>query len=428
MNRRRTLIAALALLLTATVASVPGVSTARVAKSPVHMDDLVRLNQIQTIGSHNSYHLLPGPEEQELLRTLAPAEAASMQYEHRSLPVQFASQKVRQIELDVFVDDAGGKYTNPLLRTVAGQGPHRPEVMDQPGLKVFHVQDVDYASTCLTLESCLQEVRGWSQANPSHVPLAILLELKDTTLDFGGFDFEVPDPFDAAAMDEVDRVIRTVFPDDHLITPDDVRGGHDTLEDAVLTGEAWPTLAESRGKVLFLMDNGGGYRDTYIAGHPNLEGRPMFTNSFPGQPDAAFIKMNDPFDTDLIAERVRAGYLVRTRADGDTVEARRNDTAKRDAALVSGAQWVSTDYPMPGMAIGFDSTYVAQIPGGHVARCNPVNAPEDCVSDHLDTIFTPEEEPAGPPADPPGDLPTDPPAPVPSRPAAPVAVAPSYTG
>jgi hypothetical protein len=38
----------------------------------------------------------------------------------------------------------------------------------------------------------------------------------------------------------------------------------------------------------------------------------------------------------------------------------------RDAALASGAQWVSTDWPAPGMATRFDgSPSVAQIPGEH---------------------------------------------------------------
>ncbi len=88
---------------------------------------------------------------------------------------------MRQIELDVFRDDAGGKYANPLLRQVTGGGPHDP-VMQQPGTKVLHVQDVDYRSTCLTLEACLSSVVDFSQAHPNHVPIAILIELKDTPL------------------------------------------------------------------------------------------------------------------------------------------------------------------------------------------------------------------------------------------------------
>ena len=73
-------------------------------------------------------------------------------------------------------------------------------------------------------------------------------------------------------MDALDAEIRSVVGPDDMITPDDVRGDAATLEQGVLdTG--WPTLGESRGKVMFLMDNGGGYRTDYLAGHPTLEDR-----------------------------------------------------------------------------------------------------------------------------------------------------------
>ena len=94
------------------------------------------------------------------------------------------------------------------------------------------------------------------------------------------------------------------------------------------------------------MDNGDPYRSRYLAGHPSLRGRVLFTNSEPGQPDAAFLKRNDAIaDFADIQALVEQGYVVRTRADADTVEARTDDPTVRRAALRSGAQWVSTDYP-----------------------------------------------------------------------------------
>ena len=81
---------------------------------------------------------------------------------------------------------------------------------------------------------------------------------------------------------------------------------------------------------------------------------------------------------------MRRGYLVRTRADADTVEARTGDTTRRDAALASGAQWVSTDYPAPGTADRFGTDYVVSLPGDAIVRCNPVSAPGGTVT----LIFT----------------------------------------
>ena len=91
-------------------------------------------------------------------------------------------------------------------------------------------------------------------------------------------------PWDGAALDTLDREIRSVFRPDELITPDDVRRRSLTLEQSVLR-RGWPTLRRARGRVAFLMDNGpGAISAAYTAGRPNLEGRVLFTNGQPGAP------------------------------------------------------------------------------------------------------------------------------------------------
>jgi hypothetical protein len=413
----------------AVVAALVAAGSAPLAPAPASasIDDDVRINEVQVVGTHNSYKRWLAPAEETVLRSFIGDGVNLMQYQHEPLDVQFQSQKVRQIELDVFADGSGGLYADPLLRAAAGVGPYDP-AMAAPGTKVLHIQDVDYRSTCLTMVACLATIEAWSDANPSHLPIAVLVELKDDPLSFGEFTFTTPEPWTAAAMDALDAEIRSVVGPDDVITPDDVRGGAATLEEAVLS-TGWPTLGEARGKLMFLMDNGGSYRTRYLDGHPSLAGRVMFTNSQPGEPDAAFVKRNDPFSSD-ITDLVAAGYVVRTRSDSDTTEARERNTGPRDAALASGAQWVSTDYPVPGLWLGFESDFVVEIPGGTVARCNPVNAPASCESALLDTIFTPVAPPP----------PTTPSAPTTSTtvpptgrepdaaPAVPVAGAPSYTG
>jgi hypothetical protein len=149
----------------------------------------------------------------------------------------------------------------------------------------------------------------------------------------------------------------------------------------------WPLLRDSRGRVLFLLDDDPGpIRDAYTDGRPSLEGRVAFTNSRPGFSDAAFIKRNDPLgsNTAEIAGLVRRGYYVRTRSDVPLQTVRDNDTSMRDAALASGAQLVSTDFPQIGMSARYDSDYVAALPEGAPARCNPVNAPRGCRSERLE--------------------------------------------
>ena len=108
-------------------------------------------------------------------------------------------------------------------------------------------------------------------------------------------------------------------------------------------------------------------------GRPALKGRVMFTPLEESNPGAAFFKVNDPIgDFDRIQKLVKAGFLVRTRADDGTKNARTNDTTRRDKALASGAQFVSTDYPEPRKQW---SGYQVRLPGNAAARPNPVSAP-----------------------------------------------------
>jgi hypothetical protein len=240
----------------------------------------------------------------------------------------------------------------------------------------------------LTFVQCLQQVKMWSDAHPRHLPISILVELKDEPIpDPLQVGFVQPHPIGPTELDALDAEIRSVFPEQRLLTPDEVRGAHPTLEDAVLT-DGWPTLGVARGQVMFLMDNAGSYRTDYLGGHPNLDGRILFTNANPGDPDAAFVKRNDPLGPNVavIQDLVRRGYLVRTRADADTIQARTGDTTQRDAALLSGAQFVSTDYPVPGRASPLGTDYVAQIPDGDPARCNPITTGTFCRNDALERL------------------------------------------
>jgi hypothetical protein len=365
------------------ITSATGTKIDGVPASDARLRRCLRLNQVQVIGSHNSYKQPVTPEILAVLRAFDPALAASLEYSHLPLADQFAGQEVRQIELDVFADPTGGTYAGRLGLGVVGlPNDPRPELL-QPGFKVLHVQDLDFNTSCLTFVDCLRQVEAWSDANPHHLPIAILVELKDDPIpDPLGLGFVIPHPIGPAELDALDAEIRSVVGDEDMITPDDVRGTQATLEEAVLSG-AWPTLQEAQGQLLFLMDNGGSDRDAYRAGRPSLEGRVLFTNAEPGAADAAFVKVNDPIgNVEHIQGLVAAGYVVRTRADEPTIQARSGDTTQRDAALASGAQWVSTDYPVPGSSPF--SPYFAAIPDGEPARCNPVNSGPRCRNDGLE--------------------------------------------
>jgi hypothetical protein len=333
-----------------------------------------RLNQLQVIGTHNSYHIAPAPALLEFIGSTGRRRAEGLDYTHRPLAEQFSRLGIRQIELDVFADPKGGRFAEPSLRKVLrnrgkdpGPDPDSQGRLRKPGLKVLHVQDVDFRTHAATFLDALKQVRAWSRANPRHVPILILVELKDEAI--FGLPTQ-PVKFARAEIDGVDAEILSVFDRSEVLTPDQVRGRFATLPEAI-RAQGWPALDAVRGHVMCALDNEGAVRDLYLDGHPGLRGRVMFATVAPSDPAAAWFKINDPIrDCDRIQQLVRAGFLVRTRADADTRQARGNDGTQRDKALASGAQFVSTDYPEPDRRF---SEYCVRLPGGVVARVNPVS-------------------------------------------------------
>lgn len=352
--------------------------------SQAAQDKIVHLNQIQVIGSHNSYHAGFAPSERKYMEMKNPKALRSLDYHHAPLADQL-SGGVRQVEIDVFADPEGGRFAHPaIVQQVAAAGlPADPDFdpqheMDKPGFKVMHIQGVDERSTCHTFVACLNDVRKWSKQHPNHLPIFILVETKEDS------PREVQNavkalPFTATVFDALDAEIRSVFKPNEMITPDEVRGDASTLVEAVHAGK-WPTLAKARGRVIFLMDQQH-VGPIYAEGHPSLRGRILFTNAIPGAPDAAFVEQNDG-SVEAINALVKQGYLVRTRTDEPTEQARTNNTTRRDLALSSGAQMLSTDYPLSEPSPW--TTYSVGLPGGLAGRCNPVNKPAGCIDDLLE--------------------------------------------
>ena len=366
------------------------------------------LNQIQVVGTHNSYsqgidprlmamaEAIVGPRLMARNASLTGAAKAAaleyhpnpgslsqgLNYRYGSLASQLDAG-MRSLEIDINNDPQGGRYAHPAgyaalkAKGITDPLPLDATDMDKPGLKVFHIADFDVRSSCNLFRTCLGQLRSWSDAHPNHEPIFILVEAKSDPLPiFPGST--KPLPFDAKAFAEMDASIYDVIGRDHLVTPDAVRGDYATLE-AGVRAHHWPTLQAARGKFVFLLLTALDpiALAAYHEGHPNLEGRAAFLRASPGDSYAAFLLMdNATMRAKEIPALVKQGYLVRARADIETYEARINDPARANQAFRSGAQIVSTDFYKPGN--GYGTAYVVRLPGGAAARCNPVNAPAGC--------------------------------------------------
>ncbi len=348
--------------------------------------DSLKLNQIQIIASHNSYHLKPDDSifnwmTQAMALGLLPAQydPAGIDYTHLPVEQQMSDYNVRGLELDFYNDPAGGHfYYRQGMSMVGLSNDSHVEALKQPGFKIIHIPDFDFNTHYFTFKEALTAVHNWSVSHPNHLPIFINIETKDETV--GDALPSLPDmtlsiPFDADACDKMDEEIKSIFGDalNKVITPDKVRGSYATLEVAALAGN-WPTLAEARNKVVFIMQ--GPAESLYKSGHPSLQGRAMFVYSSPGTPEAAFVVMNNPSQVTQIQNRVRQGYIVRTRADAGTNEARSGDYTDMNNAFESGAQIISTDYYKADSRAGTPgwTDYHVQFPNGEVARIDSISA------------------------------------------------------
>lgn len=131
-----------------------GASAGAAAAQP---DSDVHINQIQVIGTHNSYHAGLTPGVAKLLKVVNPKAFDGLDYSHGSLTDQF-DHGIRQVELDIFADAKGGRFAHPYGATLnpGGAAAFDPQgVMAKPGFKVMHVQDIDYVSNCQPFAGCL---------------------------------------------------------------------------------------------------------------------------------------------------------------------------------------------------------------------------------------------------------------------------------
>lgn len=281
----------------------------------------VALNELQFKGSHNSYHRAPRI-----------ALSRTWRYSHAPLETQLAHQGVRQLELDVRY--AGGE------------------------LMVGHLPMVDGRSTCHKFSDCLSRIKQWSRAHPAHLPVFVLIEVKE---DLAPSDLD-------GKLDAIDFAITRVLPRDMRLMPEDVAGDSPSLREAIST-RGWPSIDDTRGRIAFVMFGPGRHKRAYSAGRPRLDGRVMFVaERDTTRPHTSVVFYDDPIRMrGLIADAVKQHFLVRTRADADLVRS----TRRRDAALSSGANFISSDFVDPR----FNWLEI----GPHAAgRCNPLSATRGC--------------------------------------------------
>ena len=296
--------------------------------------DQLRFNQIHMRGTHNSYHLEP---------TLA--FVASHRYSHVPLDIQLQQQQVRVLELDVH--------------------------LNHEGFDVYHLPLIDNKSHCKRLVDCLAVMLQWSNAHAEHLPVIVWIENKS------GMSSR---PLQNMLL--LEEKIKSVIPEQKLITPDTIRGQYVSLRQA-LKQRGWPKLRQLRGQFMFVLLNKAPYTKPYTHDFTSLNNRLMFARASASQmhlPWAGVVKFAVD-DTQLIDQAVQENLLVA--ANICTAGMRDDDCfAARQQALAAGVHMLKDDFP----AAVADRQYFLQLPGAGVVSCHQKTAPVAC-QDPMALIF-----------------------------------------
>lgn len=283
--------------------------------------DGVKFNEVAYIATHNSYQLQSVPSYQKAYRDLETVTFGLINgdaptYCSDTLTEQF-NVGIRSIELDV--------------ETVVNG--------DDVSFICTHSPLIDMTSSCYDFELALEEIKMWSDANPGHLPISIIVEPKEFFLLENGMRF-----INLKYANVLDNLIREAF-GEKLITPAEMMGEHNSLKE-MREADDWMSLEDCAGRVAVFFHDTDGVTGRFIKQDETLKSRAMFPMLRYKDRDKSYASVmivNKPNDiekhsTELIYEK---NLIVRTRVDsyGSYNEDDRRKT------LESGAQILSTDYP-----------------------------------------------------------------------------------
>lgn len=287
----------------------------------------IRLNHLQVIGTHNSYHKAP----------LIAADE-SHKYTHKPLNEQLEGG-VRAFELDLH----GGQDGK---------------------IHVYHIQAIDDRTTCSKLVDCLNVLKTWSDGRPTHTPIFVWFEIKnDTSITQAINDIR-----------EVEQEILSVIPAERLITADFIRGSYASPR-ARVEAEGWPALRDVAGMFAFMLIDRDDLASAYSANQTSLDGRKIWINAGSDQhtqPWALFTKVGGTDDAAEISDALEHQLIVASNSCG-TGPSDEECQTRLDVGIKNGLHMLKDDHPFPTSG----QSYVAKLPGGSPG-CNPVTAPSDC--------------------------------------------------
>lgn len=303
--------------------------------------DGVKYNEVSFIGTHNSYQADSTAEYKALYAALSEgtfglvnAADADFRMDHLTDQLELG---VRTVEIDV--------------ETIVKNG--RTQFI------VCHSPLTNVSSNCYDFAAALREIKMWSDNNPNHLPISVVIEPKKMLPPIHGLK-----NFSLKYANEFDALLREIL-GETLLTPAEMMGDFASLKD-MREADGWLPLGDTLGKVLVLLHDTTVTSD-YINQDQTIKTQAMFpmlryADRYASY--ASFVLDNTPSDAlKHKAESIdKCHLIVRTRADSFN---HFSDSEYSDA-IRSGAQIISSDYP----PATFENDHVFTFDNGSLVRLN----------------------------------------------------------
>lgn len=292
----------------------------------------MKFNELSFIATHNSYQTHSTEETQKLYGYLEELTFGIFKDESAYFASETLTNQlncgIRSFEMDIEVFDRDGNVS----------------------FTCMHSPYIEMGTSCYDFALAMKEIALWSDNNPDHLPITIIIEPKALFL-----PFEDMKAFDFTYSEEFESVLKETLAD-KLFTPADMLRDYGSFGE-MRSADDWCKVSDMLGKVLILLHDCS-ITEKYIGSDPTLKTQTMFPMLREKDIDsdcASFILCNSPDKALKINPKTKESkVLIRTRADkfGSVSD------KKCENALKSGAFIISTDYP-PRTDNTEESYYVA---------------------------------------------------------------------
>ncbi len=281
----------------------------------------IKFNELSFLGTHNSYQTPATDEFKALYKglsniTFGAVAANTGDFWSETLTNQL-NCGIRSLEMDIETFNRDGEIS----------------------FTCMHSPAIEMTTSCYDFALAMKEIAMWSDNNPDHLPITILIEPKETFIPLKDMKF-----FNIDYAKEFDAVLRKTL-GEKLFTPADMLRDYNSFAD-MRNADDWCKAEDMLGKVVILLHECKVTED-YIALDPSIKTQAMFPVLREKDIDrdcTSVILCNKPdelleIDEEVIKEKK---IMVRTRADKFTDL----DEERLAQAFESGANIISTDYPV----------------------------------------------------------------------------------